>query len=188
MAQDEENVPTAARRAAEWHPSKEGLATRPWFASASAGVAWFDGDKGIDNQTGFSAEFLVGRELTSDWYVVGSYLLAIPKTEVTDPRSGDTVDETHALHIPTIGVGYRLEVSPEIHLFIEPRIGAVFGSDADLGPVAGGSTGVEFNIQPGMAIDVRFTGLFANTKLDTRAGEVDLSGIWSVGVGMRFEF
>jgi hypothetical protein len=188
LAQDEDRVPTAARRAAEWHPSPEGSNSDAWFFSGAVGVGWFSGDRAVNGQPGFTAELRAAREISSNFYVVGSYLLAIPRTEVSDPLTGTTETGNHALHVPTIGLGYRAEVTPEVHLYIEPRIGGVFGGDVDAAPAGGASAGVQIDIRPGMAVDVRFTGLLTDTKIDTRAGDVDLSGIWSIGLGLTFEF
>src|SRR5205085_3055221 len=128
MAQDEDRVPTAARRAAEWHPSREGLNSEAWWVSGTAGVAWFSGDGAVNGEAGFTAELRAAREIANNFYVVGSYLLAVPRTQVTDPVSGSTDRESHAVHVPTIGIGYRAEITPELHLFVEPRIGGIFGS------------------------------------------------------------
>jgi hypothetical protein len=188
LAQDEDRVPTGARRAAEWHPSPEGSDSDAWFFSGSAGIAWFTGSNAVDGQPGFAAELRAAREISGDFYVVGSYLLAVPRTEVIDPLSGSIDRESHGLHIASIGLGYRAEITPEIHLFVEPRIGGVFGTDVDAAPIGGASAGVEIDVRPGLAVNVRFTGLFTDTQVDTRIGNVDLNGIWSVGVGLTFEF
>jgi hypothetical protein len=188
LAQDEDRVPTGVRRAAEWHPSPEGLNSDSWFFSGSAGIALFSGSDAVDGQAGFAAELRAAREISGDFYVVGSYLLAVPRTEVTDPLSGSTDRESHALHALTIGLGYRAEITPEIHLFVEPRIGGLFGTDVDAAPIGGASAGIEIDLRPGLAVNVRFTGLFTDTQMDTRVGDVHLNGIWSVGVGLTFEF
>lgn len=180
-------MPTAARRAAEWKPSPEGSRSDAWFFSGTAGIAWFSGDDAVDGEPGFTIEARAARELTSGFYVVGSYILGVAQTQVTD-LAGDIHDDSHLFHIPSIGVGFRAEVTPEIHLFVEPRVGGIFGGDVDAGPVAGASAGAEFELDPGLLIHVRFSGLFAETSLQTPAGDADLDGIFSVGVGLTWEF
>ena len=187
LQRDPDEVPTGARRAAEWHPTKEGIVGEPWQVSASAGIAYFTGDGDLDT-SGFTAELRLSHDLSNDFYVVGSYFLAIAGTDVDNPIDGSSDSDTAVLHIPTIGVGYRLEMNPEIYLFFEPRIGILFSGDADTGPAGGISTGVEIDLDPSIAIRFAFTGLFTDTRLDTSSGDVDLNGIWSVNVGMAWRF
>jgi hypothetical protein len=183
---DGDRVPTAARRAAEWRGSSDPSGGDAWYFSAGAGVAWFSGDAAVDGDPGFSAQLRLAREMTGDLYVVGSYLVAVATTETPDPNGGiDRGD--HVLHVPTIGIGVRLEATPAVGIFIEPQVGAIFG-DADAGPVGGATAGVLFEIQPGLNLRVGFTGLFTDSTLDTPAGNADLNGIFSVGVGLVFEF
>ena len=184
----EDRVPTAARRAREWEPSPDASGGPEGFGSASVGTVFFSGDDEIENGPGFGAELKVGRELASDFYVVGSYLFAVAETETIDPLDGTFDEDPHTLHVPTIGVGFRAAFTPEIHAFVEPRVGALLGGDVDGGPVGGGSAGVEIQLDPGIAVRVSFTGLFTDSSLETAAGDVDLNGIWSVGVGLAFEF
>jgi hypothetical protein len=180
-------VPTGARRAAEWRPSPEGSRSDSWFLSGTAGIAYFSGDNAVDDEPGFVFEARAARELTSGFYVVGSYILGFAQTEVTD-INGDTHDDTHTFHIPSVGVGFRADVTPNIYLFVEPRVGGIFGDDVDAGPVAGASAGAEFELSPGLLVHIRLTGLFAETSLQTPAGDADLDGIFSVGVGLTWEF
>jgi hypothetical protein len=185
---DEDNVPTGARRAAEWKPSPEGLNSDAWYFSASAGFCWFNGDDGVDGDAGFSLEARVARELSSDFYAVGSYLLAFAPTDVVDPTDGSDHTDTSVLNIPTIGIGYRWVIKPEIHLFIEPRLGAVFGGDVDIAPVGGAAAGVQIQLDPGIWVHATFTGLLTDATIETRHVDTDLDAIWSVGVGLTFEF
>jgi hypothetical protein len=184
---DDERVPTGARRAAEWEPSREGVAGRPWEFSVSAGLAFFSGDDAFDDQPGFAIDLRAAHDLTGDFYVVGSYLLAFARTDVIDELDGSNDRDTKVLHVPTVGVGFRAEVTPEIQLFVEPKLGAVITSD-DVGPAGGASAGVDFEVDPGIAVRVGFTGLLTDSRVDTSAGDADLNGIWSVGVGLVFEF
>jgi hypothetical protein len=183
---DPDRVPTGARRAAEWRPSPAGSDPDSWFVSGTAGIGWFTGDDGIDGDPGFTLELRGAREITGDFYVVGSYLLAFAKTEVSLEGTSDR--DTHVLHVPTIGLGYRAELSPEVHLFVEPRLGVLFGSDADAAPVGGAAAGVELEVRPGLLVNVRLTGLFTDASLDTAGLDQDLNGIFSVGVGLTWEF
>ena len=184
----DDRVPTAARRAREWEPSPDASGGPEWFGSASIGAVFFSGDDEIENGPGFGAELKIGRELASDFYVVGSYLFAVAETEVFDPADDTFDDDSHMLHVPTIGVGFRAEFTPEVHAFLEPRIGALLGNDVDVGPAVGGSAGVEIRLDPGIAVRLSFTGLFTDSSIDTAAGDADLNAIWSVGVGLAFEF
>ena len=180
-----DRVPTGARRAAEWHPSPEGLSSDAWFLSGTVGMALFTGDEAVEDEAGFTAEFRVARELASDFYAVGSYLLGLASVEDPSPASDD--EDTAVLHIPTLGIGWRPELTPEIHLLLEPRIGVLFG-DADTAPVGGGSVGVEIQLDPGILVNARFTALFTGTDVDTPGDDAELNALWSVGVGMTFEF
>jgi len=185
---DADRVPTGAVRAAQWKPTQEGIVGLPWSVSASAGFAWFSGSDAVDGQPGFAAELRAARDLSSDnIYVAGSYLLVIGQTEVTNPNTGSRDDQSHVLNVPTIALGFRTDVTPSIHLFIEPKLGVVFG-DADTAPVGGASAGAEFDLQPGMSFRVNFTGLATRSSIHTSAGDADLDAIWSVGVGLAFEF
>lgn len=119
---------------------------------------------------------------------MGSYALAFARTDVTDPLDGSSDRDTAVLNVPTVGIGLRAEVSPEIRLFVEPKLGALFGGDADAAPVGGASAGIDIALDPGIAIRVGFTGLLTDTSIETSAGDADLTGIWSVGIGLVFEF
>ena len=184
---DPDEVPTGARRAAEWKPTREGLVGTPWTISGNAGVAFYSGDDAIDN-AGFSAEVRLTREVASDFYAVGSYFLGFIATDVTDPDTGRGDRDTHVLNVPTFGIGFRGEISPEIHLFIEPRIGVLFGNGMDTAPAGGLGAGVDIQIQPGFDVHVAFTGLATDTDFSTRTGDAHLSAIWAVGVGLAWEF
>jgi len=185
VREEGEDVPTGARRAAEWEPSREGLVGEPWDFAVLAGFTFISGDDAFDD-AGFAAELKLSRDLASDFYVAGSYLLAFVSTDVTDP-DGSAVDETHTLHVPTLGVGYRAELSPEIHLFIEPKLGALITGD-DVGPVGGFSTGVDIQVDPGILVRANFTALAVDAGVDTDAGDADLNALYSVGIGLVFEF
>ena len=187
-AADEREIPTAARRAHEWSPDPDATGGPPWFASASPLIVFFSGDDEVDTDPGFGAQFRVGRELVSNFYVVGSYLVAVAEAEAADEFGDSSDEEDFVLHIPTIGVGVRAGFTPEIYGFIEPSIGGVFGSDVDAGVVVGASTGVEIQLQPGFAVRVSFSGMFTDSSFDTDAGDVDLDAVWSVGVGLAFQF
>jgi hypothetical protein len=184
---DPDDVPTGARRAAEWKPTREGLVGTPWTFAADVGVAFYSGDDAIDN-AGFSAEARLTREIASDFYAVGSYFLGFIATDVTDPDTGRGDRDTHVVNVPTLGLGWRGEVSPEIHLFIEPRVGVLFGNGMDTAPAAGLGAGVDIQIEPGFNFHVAFTGLATDTDFSTRAGDAHLSAIWAVGMGLAFEF
>jgi hypothetical protein len=184
---DPDDVPTGARRAAEWKPTREGLVGTPWTFAADVGVAFYSGDDAIDN-AGFSAEARLTREIASDFYAVGSYFLGFIATDVTDPDTGRGDRDTHVVNVPTLGLGWRGEVSPEIHLFVEPRVGVLFGNGMDTAPAAGLGAGVDIQIEPGFNFHVAFTGLATDTEFSTRTGDAHLSAIWAVGVGLAFEF
>jgi hypothetical protein len=184
---DPDDVPTGARRAAEWKPTREGLVGTPWNISGNVGVAFYSGDDAIDD-AGFSAELRLTREVASDFYAVGSYFVGFMATDVTDPDTGRGDRDTHVLNVPTLGLGFRGEVTPEIHLYIEPRIGVLFGNGMDTAPAGGFGAGVDFQIQPGFDVHVAFTGLATDTDFSTRAGDAHLSAIWAVGVGLAWEF
>src|SRR3954471_10856036 len=161
-AYNEDDVPTGARRAANWHPTREGLVGTRWTFAADVGVAFYSGDDAIDN-AGFSAEARLTREVASDFYAVGSYFLGFIATDVTDPDTGRGDRDTHVVNVPTLGLGYRGEISPEIHLFIEPRVGVLFGNGMDTAPAAGLGAGVDIQIEPGFNFHVAFTGLATDT-------------------------
>ena len=180
-----DRVPTGARRAAEWEPSPEGITGYPWHFSFGVGFAYYSGDDFDD--TGFAAEVKLARDLSSGFYVSGAYLLAFAETEVADPLDGSTSDETHVLNIPTLGVGFRAEFSPEINLFIEPRIGAVI-TGGDAGMAAGASAGVNIQLDPGISVHFTFTGLATDASVDTDAGDRDLNGLFAAGIGLVFQF
>jgi hypothetical protein len=184
---DDDRVPTGARRAAEWDPSPEGVAGAPWEFSVSAGLAFFSGDDAFDDQPGFAAELRASHDLTGDFYVVGSYLLGFARTEVTDEDDGSLDRDTHVLNVPTVGVGFRAELTPQIDLFVEPKLGAVITGD-DVGPAGGASAGIDIGLDAGICVRLGLTGLLTRTTVDTSAGDADLNGIWSVGVGLVFEF
>ena len=184
---DADRVPTGARRAAEWRPSHEGVVGAPWHFSATAGLAFFAGDDAIDDRPGFGAELSVSRDLASEFYVAGAYLLGFARTEVEDPLGGSADSDTEVLHALTLGVGFRGELSPEVSLFVEPKIGAVIGGD-DAGPAGGASAGLDIELQPGLAVRVNFTGLFTDTDVETPAGDANLNGVFTAGVGLVFEF
>jgi hypothetical protein len=181
----DDNIPTGARRAAEWKPSPEGIRGYPWDFSFGAGFAYYSGDDFDD--TGLALEVKLARDLSNGFYASAAYLLTFAETEVTDPLDGSTSDEDHVLNIPTLGVGFRAEFNPEINLFIEPRIGAVITSD-DAGIAAGASAGVNIQLQPGMSVHVTFTGLATDLAVETDAGDADLNGLFAAGIGLVFEF
>lgn len=182
----EDDVPTAARRAARWHPAPGSSDAGAWFASASVGPAWFSGDR-IDEGPDFFAQFRFGRELTREVYLVGSYGIGFVTTDVRTP-DGSRDEETHDLHAVTGGFGVRLELAPEFEVFVEPRVGMVFGSDAHLGPAGGGTAGLSLQAAEGLYLRLELTGLVADTSLDTRGRNADLDALWSVGLGLQFEF
>jgi hypothetical protein len=188
VAADDREMPTAARRAHEWSPDPDATGGPAWFASASPTIVFFSGDDAVDTDAGFGAQFRVGRRLAGNSYVVGSYLVAFAEAEAADPFDDSSDEEDFVLHIPTIGVGVRADVSPEVYVFIEPCIGGVFGSDVDAGAAVGASTGVEIELQPGFAVRVSFSGMFTDSSFDTSAGDADLDAVWSVGVGLAFQF
>lgn len=181
---DDDHTPTGARRAAEWRPSREGLDTHPIDLSATAGIAFFSGGEAVEGDAGFSLELRADGEITGGLYAVGSYLLAVARTD-TDSFGDDT--ETTFLHAPTVGIGYRAEITPEIRLFIEPRIGILLGAE-DVAPIGGAAAGAEFQVQPGFLVHARFTGLFTAAEIDAGDFDADLNAIWSIGVGVTFEF
>lgn len=184
-----DRVPTGARRAREWRPTREGLSADAWHFSAGAGLAFFSGDDAVSDDPGFAAELKVSRDLSGDLYVVGSYLLGFAESEFTDPVDGTEESDSHVLHVPTIGLGVRFEATPEIRFFLEPKLGALFGSDADAAPVGGATAGVDIELDPGIAVRVAFTGLATDTELEIDdEEEADLNGIWSLAVGLVFEF
>lgn len=183
-----DRVPTGARRAREWRPTPEGASADAWHFSAGAGLAFFSGDDAVSDDPGFSVEVKASRDLTADLYVVGSYFVGFADSEFTDPFDGTEESDSHVLHVPTIGIGVRFEATPEIRFFLEPKLGALLSSDADAAPVGGATAGVDIELDPGLAVRVSFTGLVTDTELQTDAGDADLDGIWSVGVGLVFEF
>ena len=188
-ARNRDRVPTGARRAREWRPTPGGASADAWHFSAGAGLAFFSGDDAVSDDPGFALELKASRDLTADLYVVGSYLLGFAESEFTDPVDGTEESDSHLLHVPTIGLGVRLEATPEIGFFLEPKIGALFSSDADAAPVGGATVGTDIELDPGIAVRVSFTGLVTDTELEVDDdAEADLNGIWSVGVGLVFEF
>jgi hypothetical protein len=159
----------------------------PWFVALGAGPAWFGGDD-LGDSVSFAAQARVGREITDEVYVVGSYLLAFPETDVTDPASGSTADDRHDLHAVTFGVGFQGEVTPEVRLFVEPRAGVAFGSDIDAAPVGAVTAGVALYPTEGIAVRFEVTGLVTDADVDTDAGDAKVkTGV--VGTfGVSFEF
>ena len=168
--------PASAARANEW----------PWEVSVSAGAAWVGGDD-LSDSMDFAAQLRLGKQLSNEVYVAGSYLFAIAETQFESPLGGPDETEDHDLHIASLGVGLRLEVTEEILFFVEPRIGVIFG-DADTGPVAGFAGGVELAVTEGVALRFEVLGLAADTSLDTAFGDADVDSVAAFTLGVTFEF
>jgi hypothetical protein len=181
-----DEVPTAARRASEWRGSTSDAVSGPSF-TAGVGIVWFSADDGVETDPGFNLNLRLTHDLAGDFYVVGSYTLASVETQFDSPLAGSSDTDDHLLHVPTLGIGVRFDATPEISLFLEPKIGAIFGDDTDAGPVGGASTGVDIQIQPGMSVRFTFTGLVTDATIETNAGDADLDAMWAVSVGIGFE-
>ena len=153
-----------------------------WYASATAGPAWFGGD-GLSRSADFAAEGRIARDLTDEVYLVGSYTFALAETK--GDAAGLGGDETHDLHAFALGVGFRFEATPEVQFFIEPRVGVLFGSDADTAPVGMLSGGVEVSVTEGIAVRFAVTGLITDSSI-SREGADD-SGVMGT-LGIAFEF
>jgi hypothetical protein len=199
-AQESDSRPTTGER--EWaYPSRgpsraearAANANRPgwdpysWYASVSAGPAWFNGD-GLSDSADFAAEGRLAHDLTDEVYLVGAYTFALTETEGDDGLGGSTDEDTVDLHIFSFGVGFRLEATPEVHFFIEPRAGVLFGSDADAAPVGLLSGGVELAVTEGIAVRFAVTGLITDSDINTEGPDANLdSGVMGT-LGIAFEF
>jgi len=156
-----------------------------WYASISAGPAWFDGD-GLSGSADFAAEARVARELSDEVYLLGSYTFALVESDGASAGSGD--DETHDLHVLALGVGFRFEATPEVQFFVEPRVGVLFGSDADAAPVGMLSGGVEVSVTEGIAVRFAITALVTDSDISREGQDAKVdSGVMGM-LGVSFEF
>ena len=157
----------------------------PWHASAGVGAGWFGGDD-LSDSAAFAAQLRVGCDLSDEAYFVGSYLFASPET---DGGAGDAADESHDLHVLTLGVGLRADVTDGVRLFVEPRAGALFGSGVDAAPVGALTGGVDFFVAEGISIRLELTGLITDAEIDTGdAGSANLDSGVIGSFGISFEF
>ena len=159
---------------------------RPWYFTASAGVGWFGGDD-ISDTPGFAGQLRLARDLSDEAYLVGSYLFALPETEVTTPGGG-TDEDRHDLHAFTFGAGLRGDVTREAQLFIEPRVGVLFGSDIDAAFAFTLSGGVDFFVTEGVAVRFEVTGLLTDADIDTSGPTANLESGFIANFGVSFEF
>lgn len=168
-------------------PSASWWETGPWYGGVSAGPAWFGGD-GLADSTDFAAEARVARDLTDNIYLLGSYTFAIVESEGDAALGGSGDEERHDLHIFTLGVGFRADVTPEVKLFIEPRAGLLFGSDADAAPVGALTGGVDVSVTEGIALRFAVTGLLTDSAISRDGPDANLeSGVYAT-LGVTFEF
>jgi hypothetical protein len=159
----------------------------PWSVAASFGPAWFAGD-GISSTTDFAAEARLARDLSHDVYLLGSYTFLLAETKVTDPATGSSDEEDHDLHAISFGAGFRLDVTDEVQLFIEPKAGVLFGGDTDPAPVGMLSAGLEVLAAEGVRVRVAVTGLVTDADISTKGRDANLdSGVFG-SVGIVFEF
>lgn len=180
-----DDVPTAFRRAAAWHPGPA-ADVHPWFFTVTGGPAWFGGDD-LASTPGGAVQLSLAKSFTEHVYLVGSYWFGMMETE-TPVEGGGKDERWHDLHALTGGFGVRFDVSRDFSLFAEPRIGVIVGSDADVGPVGGVTAGLAYEIDTGITLRVEFTGLVTDTSLDTRGRDANLETIGQVAVGLQFEF
>ncbi|HZN65446.1 MAG TPA: hypothetical protein VFB66_09095 [Tepidisphaeraceae bacterium] len=158
----------------------------PWEISASAGAAWV-GDEDVDGSLNFAGQLRLGKYVGNNVSVVGSYLFALAETEIEPPGGGPVESSDHNLHVGMIGVCMRLDLTPEMRLFIEPRIGVIFG-DADTGPAGGAAGGLELEVTDNIFLRFEALGLLADSTIDTDAGDADVDGIAAFTLGIVFEF
>ena len=166
-------------------PNRSAWDQGSWYASISAGPAWFGGDN-MSNSTGFALEGRVARDLTDEVYLLASYTFALAESKPGPDSFGG--DEHHDLHAFAFGVGFRFEVTPEVQFFVEPRAGVLFGSDADAAPVGMLSGGVEVSVTEGIAVRFTITGLVTDSTISRRGTDANVdSGVMGT-FGVSFEF
>jgi hypothetical protein len=78
-------------------------------------------------------------------------------------------------------------VTPEVRLFVEPRVGVLFG-DADTGPVGGVAGGLELAVTEGIGLRFEALGLVTDSTLDTAFGDADVDSLAAFTMGIVFEF
>jgi hypothetical protein len=166
-------------------PNRPGWDPYSWYASVSAGPAWFGGDR-MSNSAGFAAEGRVAHDLTDEVYVLGAYTFALAETRVREELVAD--HDTHDLHVFSAGVGFRFDASPEVQFFLEPRVGVLFGGDADAAPVGILSGGVELSVTEGIAVRFAVTGLVTDSDINTSGFDANLNSGVIGTLGIAFEF
>jgi len=157
----------------------------PWHASITGGPAWFGGEN-LSGSPAFVAEGRLAKDLTDEAYIVAAYDFVLVESESENSGSSDT--HWHDLDIFTLGAGFRLPLSPEVHFFFEPRGGVLFGSDADVAPVGMLSAGLEAIAAEGITVRFAITGLATGTDISRNGTDARVeSGI--IGTfGIAFEF
>jgi hypothetical protein len=158
----------------------------PWEVSASAGAAWVGGDD-LAGSLDMAAQLRLAKYLSDHVYLSGSYLFALTETEFEPLGGGPEETDDHDLHVATVGVGFRFEVTPDVRLFVEPRIGVLFG-DADTAPAGGVAGGLELEVTEGIALRFEALGLVTDSSIDTDAGEADIDSVAAFTMGVVFEF
>jgi hypothetical protein len=159
----------------------------PWSVAASFGPAWFTGD-GVSGNTDFAAEARLARDVSHDVYLLGSYSFLDVETKVDDPTTGSSREQSHDLHAVCFGAGFRVDLTEEVQLFIEPKAGVLFGGDTDAAPVGMLSAGVEISATEGVWIRLAVTGLVTDANINTNHTHANLdSGVFAT-VGIAFEF
>ena len=158
----------------------------PWYAGVEAGIGWFDGD-GLTNAPDFVAEGRIACDLADEFYLLGSYTFALAETEV-ETLAGDSEQEKHDIHVLAFGMGARFLASPEMQLFVEPRVGVLFGSDADVAPAGMLSAGIDLFATEGLAVRFAVTGMVTDSDINTDGEDANLrSGVMGT-LGIVFEF
>ena len=159
----------------------------PWFGSVAAGLVWFDGDN-LSGSADFAADLRLGFDLSNEASLVASYTFALAETEVPSSGGGSVDEETHDIHILALGVDLQADVTHELRLFIEPRVGVLFGSDADVAPVGMLSGGVALTVVEGTTLRLAVTGLVTDSDINTSGEDANLDTGVMATLGLAFEF
>ena len=168
-------------------PNRSWWDTGSWYASVSAGPAWFGGDD-MSDSVDFAVEGRVARDLSDEVYLVGSYTFAIAETQASDVPGASDDEEKHDLHILAAGFGVRFDLSRDAQLFIEPRAGVLFGSDSDAAPVGLLSGGVDLIVTEGIVVRFAVTGFVTDSDIDRNGPDANLeTGVMGT-LGIAFEF
>jgi hypothetical protein len=154
----------------------------PWEASVSLGAAWF-GELATSNSPGLAAQLRVAKNISDEAYVSANYLFALAEAETDTPNG----QQDHDVHIATIGIGLRADVTNELAFFAEPRIGAIFG-DVEAGVAAGLAAGLELEVTEGILLRFEALGMGLDSSIDTGSGNSDLELVLAFTMGVVFEF